>query len=92
MAKFLLNDKDGSTIARIENSSSNVTECCNAMIRQYLQNYEASWQHVIESLRNANYKKEATKIEKKMGINGMYLHNTCSILWRFAMCNFYFPL
>jgi len=73
LAAFLLDDQDGSATANIEKSNHfDVTDCCAAMIRKYLQSGDVSWQYVLESLRDANYRNLATKIQKELDIKGIY--------------------
>ena len=73
LAAFLLDDQDGSTTERIEKSNHfDVTACCAALIREYLKSGDVSWQHVLKSLRVANYKNLAIKIQKELDIKSMY--------------------
>ena len=56
MAAYLLKDDDGSKSATIERDNRfMVADCRAAMIRQYLQSGEVSWEYVLSSLKKANY-------------------------------------
>ena len=56
MATYLLKDDDGSKSATIERDNHfMVADCRAAMIRQYLQSGEVSWEYVLSSLKKANY-------------------------------------
>ena len=56
MAAYLLKDDDGSKSAIIERENHfMVADCRAAMIRQYLQTGEVSWEFVLSSLKKANY-------------------------------------
>jgi len=74
VAAFLLNDEDGSIIATIESTNrKDVNECRESMIREYLKKGKVSWQHVLKSLKNANYTNLATKIHTHLGTTGTYV-------------------
>jgi len=75
LATFLLDDKDGSAVDKINiTKRGDVDECCVAMIHNYLKSGDVSWKHVLKSLRAADYKILASKIEKDLGIESMFLH------------------
>ena len=58
VAAHLLNDHDGSTTKKIENTyHGDVTECLTEMIRLFLKSEDVSWMSVLTALRKAGYKK-----------------------------------
>jgi len=64
---FLLDDKNGDKVPRIERSNFfNVEACRAAMIVEFLDSGERSWEKVLSSLRSAGYKNLASDIEKTL--------------------------
>ena len=55
MAAHLLQDDDGSKSAIIKKDNHEVADCCAAMIKQYLQSGNVSWEFVLSSLEKANH-------------------------------------
>lgn len=69
VAAFLLDDKTGDITECIAKSNHHdVGNCCAAMIREYMNSGTLSWEFVCTSLREAEQKNLALKIEKEVGI------------------------
>jgi len=62
-----MNDRDGTTVAKISNNHKNDVEgCIEEMIREYLKKGERSWKHVLKCLRDTEHNNLADSIEKEL--------------------------
>lgn len=64
LAAYLLQDDDGSKSEAIERENQfMVAECRAAMIREYLQSCNVSWESLLRALKRADYVNLAEEIK-----------------------------
>jgi len=89
VALFLLNDKTGSKVEIIERSNqSDFYNCCLAMLRQYFESGDVSWNNVLKALQDAQYKNLADEIMKEQCKYRKYRKKSCETtceLWLYII-------
>ena len=76
VAAFLLNDKDGSKCESIARSKANdVSECSAEVARELMKSGDVTWQHVLKSLRDAEYMNLADQIVEDLGLKSKFLYS-----------------
>ena len=76
VAAFLLNDKDGSKCESIARSKANdVSECSAEVARELMKSGDVTWQHVLKSLRDAEYMNLADQIVEDLGLKSKILYS-----------------